>query len=76
MPLAYLAACRLPEVACAVGYYGVGIEKALAELEGLQGRRLVLHAAELDQLCPPEARADIFAAGRRTRTSALSSRRK
>jgi carboxymethylenebutenolidase len=64
--LAYLAACRLPEVACAVGYYGVGIEKALAELEGLQGRRLVLHAAELDQLCPPEARVDIFAAGRRT----------
>ncbi|EPM81587.1 dienelactone hydrolase, partial [Pseudomonas syringae pv. actinidiae ICMP 18804] len=30
--LAYLAACRLPEVACAVGYYGVGIEKALGEL--------------------------------------------
>ena len=60
--LAYLAACRLPEVACAVGYYGVGIEKALTELEGLQGRRLVLHMAGLDQFCPGEARAVIFAA--------------
>lgn len=30
--LAYLAGCRIPEVACAVGYYGVGIEKTLDEL--------------------------------------------
>ncbi len=65
--LAYLAGCRLPEVACAVGYYGVGIEKALGELEGLQGRRLVLHAAELDQFCPAQARAEIFAAAQATR---------
>ncbi|WP_295474747.1 dienelactone hydrolase family protein [uncultured Pseudomonas sp.] len=57
--LAYLAACRLPEVACAVGYYGVGIENALQELEGLQGRRLVLHLAGNDQFCPPEAQAAI-----------------
>ncbi|GFM81315.1 carboxymethylenebutenolidase [Pseudomonas cichorii] len=56
--LAYLAACRLPEVACAVGYYGVGIENALAEIEGLQGR-LVLHMAERDQFCPAEARTAI-----------------
>ncbi|MGZ0714391.1 dienelactone hydrolase family protein [Pseudomonas palleroniana] len=56
--LAYLAACRLPEVACAVGYYGVGIENALSEIDGLQGR-LVLHMAEQDQFCPAEARATI-----------------
>lgn len=56
--LAYLAACRLPEVACAVGYYGVGIENALSEIEGLQGR-LVLHMAEQDQFCPAEARSAI-----------------
>lgn len=56
--LAYLAACRLPEVACAVGYYGVGIENALLEIEGLQGR-LVLHMAEQDQFCSPEARSAI-----------------
>ncbi|MFW0754034.1 dienelactone hydrolase family protein [Pseudomonas sp. H11T01] len=56
--LAYLAACRLPEVTCAVGYYGVGIENALSEAEGLQGR-LVLHMAEQDQFCPTEARSAI-----------------
>lgn len=59
--LAYLAACRLPEVACAVGYYGVGIEQALPELEGLSGR-LVLHFAELDQFCQADARESIIAA--------------
>ena len=42
--LAYLAGCRLPQVACAVGYYGVGIEKALHEAEGLGGRRYRLRA--------------------------------
>ncbi len=36
--LAYLAGCRLSEVACAVGYYGVGIEKALDELANVKGR--------------------------------------
>lgn len=56
--LAYLAACRLPEVACAVGYYGVGIEHATSEIEGLQGR-LVLHMAEQDQFCPAQARSEI-----------------
>ncbi|WP_141101054.1 dienelactone hydrolase family protein, partial [Acinetobacter baumannii] len=40
--LAYLAGCRLSEVACAVGYYGVGIEKTLDELANVKGR-LVLH---------------------------------
>ncbi len=36
--LAYLAGCRLSEVACAVGYYGVGIEKTLDELANVKGR--------------------------------------
>lgn len=56
--LAYLAACRLPDVACAVGYYGVGIEHALAEADNIRGR-LVLHVAEQDGFCPPEAQARI-----------------
>lgn len=57
--LAYLAACRLPEVNCAVSYYGVGIDQALNELEGLNGK-LVLHLADNDQFCPPEARERIL----------------
>ncbi|MBW9107423.1 dienelactone hydrolase family protein [Paraburkholderia phenoliruptrix] len=56
--LAYLAACRLDGVACAVGYYGVGIEQALGEAANLNGR-LVLHIAEKDGFCPPEAQAAI-----------------
>lgn len=59
--LAYLAACRLPEVACAVGYYGVGLENVLDELANLKGR-LVLHIAELDQFTPPDARQAILQA--------------
>lgn len=59
--LAYLAACRLPEVACAVGYYGVGLESVLDELANLKGR-LVLHIAELDQFTPPDARQAILQA--------------
>ncbi|EHP40566.1 carboxymethylenebutenolidase (dienelactone hydrolase) (dlh) [Cupriavidus basilensis OR16] len=59
--LAYLAACRLAGVACAVAYYGVGIERALGEAANIQGR-LVLHVAERDGFCPPEAQAQIRAA--------------
>lgn len=59
--LAYLAACRIPELSCSVAYYGVGIEKALHELPNVKGR-LVLHIAELDQFTPPEARQQIVAA--------------
>lgn len=59
--LAYLAACRLPHVACAVSYYGVGIEAALGEATGLQGR-LVLQIAEQDRFCPAEAQQQIRAA--------------
>lgn len=55
--LAYLAACRT-DADVAVGYYGVGIEAALAEAAGIQCR-LVLHIAELDGFCPPPAREAI-----------------
>lgn len=58
--LAYLAACHT-DADVAVGYYGVGIEKALDDAQGLRGR-LVLHIAENDAFCPPEARAAILAA--------------
>ena len=56
--LAYLAACRIDNLACSVAYYGVGIEKALDELSNVKGK-LVLHMAELDQFCPAEARNQI-----------------
>ncbi|MDN7559456.1 MULTISPECIES: dienelactone hydrolase family protein [Burkholderia cepacia complex] len=59
--LAYLAACRLPGVAAAVSYYGVGIEYALDEAAQLHGR-LVLQIAELDRFCPPDAQQRIAAA--------------
>lgn len=58
--LAYLAACRT-DCAVAVGYYGVGIEQALNEADRIQGR-LVLHIAEKDGFCPPEAQAAIVQA--------------
>ncbi|MGE8645238.1 dienelactone hydrolase family protein [Acinetobacter vivianii] len=56
--LAYLAACRIPELACSVAYYGVGIEKALDESQNIQGK-LVLHIAELDQFSPENVRTTI-----------------
>lgn len=59
--LAFLAGCRIPEVVCAIGYYGVGLEKSLHELEKLKGH-LVLHIAELDQFTPPDAREKIIQA--------------
>jgi carboxymethylenebutenolidase len=55
--LAYLTACRTA-VDVTVGYYGVGIEQHLDEAERLRGR-LVLHFAEQDAYCPPEARQAI-----------------
>jgi carboxymethylenebutenolidase len=55
--LAYLAACRT-NCDVAVGYYGVGIESALQEAEGIRCP-LALHIAELDQFCPPPAREQI-----------------
>jgi len=58
--LAYLAACRT-DVDVAIGYYGVGIENSLDEASELRGR-LVLHIAEQDGFCPPEARQRILEA--------------
>ena len=58
--LAYLAACRT-DVDVAVGYYGVGIENSLDEIQNLRGN-LVLHIAEQDGFCPPPARARILEA--------------
>lgn len=58
--LAYMTAART-DVDVSVGYYGVGIEGALDEAENIKGR-LVLHIAEKDGFCPPEAQAQITAA--------------
>lgn len=55
--LAWLTATRT-DVACAVGYYGMGIEHLLHESENLKGR-LVLHFAENDGYCDAGARARI-----------------
>jgi carboxymethylenebutenolidase len=46
---------------CAVGYYGVSIEKRLDEAKNLTSP-LLLHIAEHDKFCPPEAQAAIHAA--------------
>jgi carboxymethylenebutenolidase len=60
--LAYLAACRT-DAQVSVAYYGVGIEKALGELDKAKGR-LVMHVAALDKFCPPEAQVQIAAAAK------------
>ena len=58
--LAYLLSARFkPD--CAVGYYGVSIEKALDEAKNLSSP-LLLHIAGADQFCPPQAQAQIHAA--------------
>jgi carboxymethylenebutenolidase len=58
--LAYLLSVRFnPD--CAAGYYGVSIEKSLDEAKNLASP-LLLHIAELDKVCPPEAQAQIHAA--------------
>jgi carboxymethylenebutenolidase len=58
--LAYLLSVRFkPD--CAVGYYGVSIEKSLDEATNLNSP-LMLHIAGLDKFCPPEAQAQIQAA--------------
>jgi carboxymethylenebutenolidase len=58
--LAYLCATRT-DADCNVGYYGVGIEAALDEAKAI-ARPTLLHIAEKDQFCPPEAQAKIKAA--------------
>ena len=58
--LAYLLSVRFkPD--CAVGYYGVGIEKSVDEAKNLSSP-LMLHIAGLDKFCPPEAQSQIHAA--------------
>jgi carboxymethylenebutenolidase len=55
--LAYLLAVRFkPD--CSVGYYGVSIEKTLDEAPNLSCP-LMLHIADRDRYCPPEAQAAI-----------------
>jgi carboxymethylenebutenolidase len=58
--LAYLSATRT-DADCAVGYYGVGIEKNLGEARNIK-RALMLHIAKSDQFVPPEAQAQVHAA--------------
>lgn len=58
--LAWLMAAR-SDVDCSVGYYGVGIEDMLDELHDIR-MPLLLHIAELDKFCPPEARRRILSA--------------
>ncbi|MFO1060230.1 MAG: dienelactone hydrolase family protein [Dongiaceae bacterium] len=55
--LAYLMATR-SNADANVGYYGVGIEKALNEAAAIT-RPLMLHIAGKDQFCPPEAQDQI-----------------
>jgi len=58
--LAYLLSVRFkPD--CAVGYYGVSIEKSLQEAKNLSSP-LLLHIGEHDKFCPPEAQQQIHAA--------------
>ncbi|HZE72979.1 MAG TPA: dienelactone hydrolase family protein [Pyrinomonadaceae bacterium] len=55
--LAYLLSVRFrPD--CAVAYYGVSIEKSLAEATNLRSP-LMLHIAGRDRFCPPAAQAQI-----------------
>jgi carboxymethylenebutenolidase len=58
--LAYLMATR-SAVDCSVGYYGVDIESALAEAAHIT-HPIMLHLAERDKFCPPEAQAQIHQA--------------
>jgi len=58
--LAYLLSVRFkPD--CAVGYYGVSIEKTLHEATNLTSP-LMLHIAGDDKFCPPEAQRQIHEA--------------
>jgi carboxymethylenebutenolidase len=57
--MAFLAACHT-DASASVAYYGVALEHLLAQASGIHCP-LVLHIAEQDTLCPPEARAQILA---------------
>jgi carboxymethylenebutenolidase len=58
--LAYLLATH-PEIACAVSYYGTGIQASLDQARNISCPTL-LHIAMEDHLCPSEARASIVEA--------------
>ena len=58
--LAYLMATR-SDADCNVGYYGVGIENALAEAGNIS-RPLLLHVAAEDSFCPQPAQEQILTA--------------
>jgi len=58
--LAFLTATRTDADAC-VSYYGVGLEKHVAESDKLV-RPLLMHIAEQDQFVPPEAQQVILGA--------------
>ena len=51
--LAFLMATR-SDADCTVGYYGVGLDELLDEAGGISAP-LMLHVAEKDEYCPPEA---------------------
>jgi carboxymethylenebutenolidase len=55
--LAFLMATR-SDAACNVGYYGVGIDTALDEAARIS-HPLMLHIAEKDEYCPPQAQQAI-----------------
>lgn len=57
--VAYLMGCR-SDVQASVGYYGVGIEKLLAEANNAKGH-VMLHIAEADEYVPPSAQDQIKA---------------
>ncbi len=58
--LAYLMATRF-DADASVGYYGVGIENSLNEAANLK-HPLMLHLAQQDKFCTPEAQAKIHVA--------------
>jgi carboxymethylenebutenolidase len=58
--LAYLLSARF-QPDCAVGYYGVGIDKSLHEAANVSNP-LMLHVAGRDRFCPPEAQQQIHQA--------------
>lgn len=57
--MAYLSACHTTADA-SVGYYGVGLDQLL-DRAPLMRKPLLLHIAEQDMLCPPQAREAILA---------------
>jgi carboxymethylenebutenolidase len=55
--MAFLMATR-SDADCNVGYYGVGLDELLGEANAIT-RPLMLHVAEKDEYCPPEAQAKL-----------------